>query len=383
MDAAKGDYVTKANGLTSVFVKQCRQAGVYRDGQGLMLRVEPTGTKRWVLRITVRGKRRDVGIGSAKDVSLVEARDRAFELRRMAREGKDPVSAQRATRTSVPTFADAAEIVHRQRLKGCSNGKHRDQWINTLRAHAFPAIGNKPVSEITTADVLAVLTPIWLTKHETARRVRQRIHEVLEWAAVAGYFDGANPAIGVGAGLPRQPNGNRHFEAMPYTDVPAFVRKLSVGAPGEIVRLALEFLILTAGRTNEVVAARWSEIDLDSSTWTINSGQPHEGAPRASCAFVSTVSGTATACERIAAKGRTHFSGPAGQATFQHGDGDADATARTIGDGAWIPVIISGLGSRKHELSKGAVRGRACPRRRKPGSAPVHAAIARQLPQAA
>jgi integrase len=266
--------VAKANALTSIFVKQCRRAGVYRDGQGLMLRVEPTGTKRWVLRITVRGKRRDVGLGSASDVSLVDARDRAFELRRLARDGVDPVGAQRAARTTIPTFAEAAAMVHRQRLKGWSNGKHRDQWINTLRDHAFPEIGDKLVSEISTADVLAVLTPIWLTKHETARRVRQRTRAVLEWAAVAGHREGTNPAVNVGAGLPRQPDqARRHFEAMPYADVPAFIRKLRPVANGEIVRLSLEFLILTAARTNEVTGGRWTEIDMDEAAWTIPVGR--------------------------------------------------------------------------------------------------------------
>jgi integrase len=263
-----------------VFVKQCRQAGVYRDGQGLLLRVGPTGAKRWVLRITVRGKRRDVGIGSAKDVSLVEARNRAFELRRLAREGKDPVSAQRAARTSVPTFKDAATRVHCQRIKGWSNGKHRTQWINTLRDHAFPFIGNKPVSEVCTADVLNVLTPIWLTKHETAKRVRQRVRAVLEWAAVAGYRDGVNPADTVSSGLPRAPRQEHHHEAVPYQQVPRFVQTIRQSSSSEIVRLALEFLILTAARTGEVIGARWSEIDIKNDIWIIPVTRMRKGIPR-------------------------------------------------------------------------------------------------------
>jgi Arm DNA-binding domain len=124
--------MAKANALSAVFVKQCRKPGVYRDGQGLILRVESTGTKRWVLRVTLRGKSRDIGLGSANDVSLIEARDRAHELRRLVRDGIDPIGAQRAARTTIPTFAEAAEIVHRQRLKGWSNGKHRDQWLSTF-----------------------------------------------------------------------------------------------------------------------------------------------------------------------------------------------------------------------------------------------------------
>jgi integrase len=265
--------MAKANALSAVFVKQCRKAGVYRDGQGLILRVEATGTKRWVLRVKIRGKSRDIGLGSAKDVSLVEARDRAHELRRLVRDGTDPVGAQRAARTTIPTFAEAAELVHRQRLKGWSNGKHRNQWLSTLRDHAFPVIGATAVSEISTADVLTTLTPIWLTKPETARRVRQRIRAVLEWAIVAGHRKEANPAISVGAGLPRQGDRGRHFEAMLYADVPAFVRKLRAGASGEIVRLALEFAILSAARTGEVIGACWPEISFKETTWVVPAGR--------------------------------------------------------------------------------------------------------------
>ncbi len=213
-------------------------------------------------------------------MSLVEARNRAFELRRLAREGKDPVSAQRAARTSVPTFKDAAKTVHRQRINGWSNGKHRTQWINTLRDHAFPFIGNKPVSEISTADVLTVLTPIWLTKHETAKRVRQRIRAVLEWAAVAGYREGVNPVDTVTSALPRPPRQERHHEAVPYEDVPRFIQTIRQSPSSEVVRLAFEFLILTAARTGEVIGARWSEIDIKNDIWIIPVTRMRKGIPR-------------------------------------------------------------------------------------------------------
>jgi Arm DNA-binding domain len=125
--------VTKPNALTAVFVKQRREPGVYRDGQGLLLRVERSGAKRWVLRITIRGRCQDVGLGSARDVSLQEAREKAAERRRDAREGRDPVAAQRASRTKIPTFTEAAEKVHEQQRAAWGNGKHVDQWLNTLR----------------------------------------------------------------------------------------------------------------------------------------------------------------------------------------------------------------------------------------------------------
>jgi integrase len=263
--------VAKANALTAVRVKECRHPGVYRDGQGLLLRVEPNGAKRWVLRVTFRGKRHDIGLGSARGVSLQEARERAAERRKDVREGRDPVAAQRAVRSTIPTFAEATAIVHEHHREGWANGKHVEQWINTLRDQAFPIIGDKPISEITAADVLAVLSPIWLSKPETARRVRQRIRVILEWARVAGHRDGngINPADAVGAGLPRQSRKTEHFASVPYTELPQLVSRARASSGSGVVRLAFEFLILTAARTGEVIGAHWTEMDLSDATWTI------------------------------------------------------------------------------------------------------------------
>ena len=261
--------MARVNLLTAVFVKQCHRPGVYRDGQGLLLRVDQRGAKRWVHRVTIRGSRRDVGLGSAKTVSLQNARDRAADLRKAAREGRDPVAAQSATRSTIPTFAEAARIPHEQHREGWANGKHVEQWINTLRHHAFPLIGGKLVSEITASDVLCVLSPIWLAKPETARRVRQRIRLVLERARVAGHRDGINPADAVGAGLPRQSRKTEHFASVPYAEVPELVRRSRVSSGSGIVRLAFEFLVLTVGRTGEVIGARWIEINFKEATWTI------------------------------------------------------------------------------------------------------------------
>lgn len=259
------------NRLTAVFVKQCRKPGKYRDGLGLTLCVFETGAKRWVLRLTVRGRRREVGLGSAHEVTLQEARDRAADLRKAAREGKDPVAAQRAARISVPTFKEAAEQEFERRSAGWSGGKHPDQWINTLRQHAYPAIGDLLVSDISERDIFRVLSSIWITMPETARRVRQRIRVVLESARAAGHRDGINPADTVRSALGRQPKRSKHHPAIPFAEVPAFVRRLQ-GANGDaLVRLAFEFLILTAARTNEVRGARWDEIDTQTATWTIPS----------------------------------------------------------------------------------------------------------------
>jgi integrase len=169
------------------------------------------------------------------------------------------------------TFQAAAEAVHAHRNPAWRNGKHSDQWINTLRTYAFPVIGMRPVADVQSSDVLSVLTPIWLTKPETARRVRQRIRVILDWAVAAGHRPAnlINAADAVRAGLPKQSHRPRHHKAVPWREVPDFVASLRATPNSEAVRFALEFLILTAARTSEVLRARWSEINLESATWTI------------------------------------------------------------------------------------------------------------------
>ena len=204
-----------------------------------MLRVFEGGAKRWVVRLTVNGRRRDVGLGSAADVSLVDARERAADLRKAAREGRDPVAVQRASRTAVPTFRLAAEQEHMRRYPSWRNEKHGGQWINTLKQHAFPRIGYLLVSDVTAGDLLKVLSPIWITKAETARRVLGRIRVVLEHARVAGHREGLNPADDVRAGLPKQPKRSKHHAAVPYAEVSGLVRRLHASnGRGEVTFVA-------------------------------------------------------------------------------------------------------------------------------------------------
>lgn len=274
--------------LTSVRVNSLSVAGRYGDGNGLYLVVDPSGAKRWVLRTVVHGKRRDIGLGGLRLVSLAEARMKAHEYRRLAREGGDPIEARRQAKATVPTFAEAARSTLEQRRAGWKDEKHPSQWINTLTKYVFPVMGEKRVNQIETADVLRALSPIWLSKPETARRVRQRISTVLDWAKVAGYRSGDNPVEGVGRGLPRQNEKRGHFDAIPYVDVPQFVRKLSDVPTSEFARLGFEFLILTAARTSEVLKAQWTEVEFDNAVWTIPAARMKAGrehrvplAPRA------------------------------------------------------------------------------------------------------
>ncbi|CCB65248.1 site-specific integrase [Hyphomicrobium sp. MC1] len=260
----------KKKGLTALFVEKVRTPGRYGDGNGLMLVVDQSGASRWVLRVQTNGRRRDIGLGGTSVVSLSEARDLAHEIRRKAKAGLDPVAVRRAERQGVPTFEDCAKIVHAANLKTWRNGKHTDQWLNTLEAYAFPVIGKRPVNKVETGDILKILMPIWTDKAETARRVLQRLRTVLDHATAAGHRSGENPCRIAAIGLPKQGSSVKHFAALPYADLPAFLTKLR-GADDHdpIIKLALEFLILTAARSGEVRGAPPLEFDLRAKLWTI------------------------------------------------------------------------------------------------------------------
>lgn len=164
-------------------------------------------------------------------------------------------------------FRDAAKSVHQEHKAAWKNGKHRAQWINTLESYVFPALGDRRVADIEGPAIRDVLAPIWLTKPETARRVRQRIASVLDWACAKGFRETEAPMRSVARGLPRQPRRLRHFKALPFKEVPAFIWGLHERLSGG--RLALEFLILTAARSGEVRGCCWNEIDLDKKLWTV------------------------------------------------------------------------------------------------------------------
>ena len=252
--------------------------GRHPDGGGLYLEVRESraavgnGAKpkafaaSWTVRMQVAGKRRDFGLGSLDKVPLATAREKRDEIRQQFAAGVDPVL-ERKKAAGVPTFQKAAEQVHKERVKGWANGKHREQWIATLRTYAFPKIGALPVDEVGSGHILEVLTPIWLEKPETARRVKQRIGAVLDWAFGKGWREAEAPMRALGKALPKNDAGAGHFTALPYADVPGFMASLrqreGMGA------LALEALIFTAARSGEIRLATWAEIDLDKGLWSI------------------------------------------------------------------------------------------------------------------
>lgn len=258
-----------SNGLTAVFVRQKKAPGRYGDGSGLYLVVDPSGAARWVLRVMCNGRRRDIGLGGTANVSLAEARDEAHALRKLAKRGEDPVAARRSLREGVPTFEQCARTVHKNRKSTWRNGKHAEQWIKTLELYAFPTIGKTAVNRIGTGEIIKLLLPIWTKKSETARRVLQRVSTIIDYATAEGMRSGENPCRVAVFGLPKQTDEVEHFIALPYADVPGFIKKLRASNAADITKLAFEFLILNASRAGEVRLAPKAELDFEKALWTI------------------------------------------------------------------------------------------------------------------
>jgi integrase len=264
------DSWTDAMGkLTARKVETAKPGGKYGDGGGLQLSVASTGAKKWVLRFLWQGKAREMGLGSYPEVGLAEAREKAIAGRRLARSGVDPIAERKQDRR-VPMFGELADEVVAEQSKGFRNEKHKAQWRTTLATYAA-SLRARPVDEITTEHVLAVLKPIWSAKAETASRLRGRIERVLNAGKAKGYRSGENPAAWRGHLenlLPKRQRLTRgHHAAMPYADLPAFVGRLR--ERDAVAALALEFAILTAARSGEVLGVRWREIDFEVRVWTI------------------------------------------------------------------------------------------------------------------
>ena len=264
---AKGKH--PVNALTAMRVSRLSTPGRYADGSGLHLVIDKSGAKRWVLRTVVRGRRRDMGLGGVRTVSLAQARLTAQRYRAIARSGGDPLEERRRESKAIPTFEKAAITVHAGLEPSWRNAKHAAQWINTLKRHAFPLIGPRPVSQITSADVLRILAPIWTAKPETAKRISQRISAVIRWARASEFYTGDDPVEAALAGLPRQIHDVQHHESLHFDHVPDLVRKLRVCTAKPESKLALEFLILTAARTIEVLGAKWDEVDFEKRLWVV------------------------------------------------------------------------------------------------------------------
>jgi integrase len=265
--------------LTARRVETEKRPGMHADSGNLYLRIGGSGAKSWVFRYSLGGRRRDMGIGACALVTLTEARDIAIDLRRSVRQGIDPIEQRRHDRAAAAvkqvkgvTFSEAATRYVEAHRAAWTNAKHQYQWDQTLGSYINPLIGELDVSKIDTAAVLKVLQPIWITKAETATRVRGRIERILDYAVSSGLREGENPARWKGHLdnlLPKRSKVARvvHYAALPYRQMAEFMVDLK--ARESVAARALEFAILTCGRTGEVLGAKWTEFDLEQRIWTV------------------------------------------------------------------------------------------------------------------
>ena len=274
----KGHHPNKA--LSAAFCRTVARPGRYCDGNGLYLHVEPSGARRWVQRLVIRGKLRALGLGSFALVPLSEARERALANRRVARAGGDPrVGEHRAY--GVPSFEEAVDkvlAIHGAAWK--AGGKNAQRWRATLHAYAYPHLGGKSIDRVTTADVMTVLLPIWTRKHATARQVLQRISAVMKWAMAQGYRNDNPAGEAITAALPKRPVAVRHQRALPHGGVCGAIETVRDSAAWPGLKLVFEFRVLTATRSTEVRLATWGEMNIGALTWTIpadrmKTGQKH------------------------------------------------------------------------------------------------------------
>jgi integrase len=275
---------TRAHGmhrLSPAFVRRCTKPGVYFDGGGLRFRVYPNKTRLWVMRIVVGGRRRDISLGAFPSIPLADARSQAEVIRKAVAQGRDPTPQKRPAdalsshpRASMrederSTFEQSWRAFWAAKEPQLSNGKHRDQWVTTMKTYVLPHIGHRPVADVTPSEVIQLLTPIWHTKEETARRVLQRIDAVFMSAITRQLREKVSPCLGVARELGNRRISRAHYAALPHAEVPAFLTRLRTRRGPLASRLAFEFLILTATRSGETRGATWAEIDLADRCWTI------------------------------------------------------------------------------------------------------------------
>jgi integrase len=265
--------------LSALKVNSLKARGMHADGGGLYLQITDTGAKSWIYRFTLNGRLRDMGLGSATDISLADARTRAAECRRLRSHGIDPIESRKQTREQATldaahsiSFRECAEAFIASHEASWRNDKHKAQWGSSLKMYAYPPFGRISVQTIDTALVMKALQPIWGTKTSTAARVRGRIERVLDWASARGYRKGDNPARWRGhlenlLPVPTKIAKVKHHNALPFANMPDFVKKLR-SQPG-VAALGLEFLILTGTRTSESLLAQWDEIHEATAIWTI------------------------------------------------------------------------------------------------------------------
>ncbi len=269
------------NKLNAARLRTLTKPGTYGDGAGLYLQVRGPANRSWLYRFKLHGKPRLMGLGTAVDVSLAEARDAAAAARKLVKQGVNPIEQRRATRAEGAaqaslTFAQVAEAYITAHERSWRNAKHRQQWRNTLDTYAAPILGKLPVAQVKVGDVMRVLEPLWHDKTETASRLRGRIEAVLDYATARGWRAGENPARWRGHLDNLLPARSRvakveHHAALPWREIGTFMAVLA--EQEGVSALALRFAILTAARTGEAIGVRWSEIDMAEAVWTVPAGR--------------------------------------------------------------------------------------------------------------
>ena len=253
--------------LSATRVKALKEPGRYSDGGGLHLYISKAGRKSWVLRITIDGRRRDIGLGGFPSVSLAQAREKATDNRAAVAEGRDSLADKHVP--AMPTFKEAARAVHEANKPRWRNARHIASWMQTLERHAMPTLSNKPLDRIDRGDVLQVLTPIWTTRPETARRVRQRMRSVFRWGMAHGFME-TNPAgEAIDGALRPMPKLKAHLRALPYQEVGSALEIVEASQASIPAKLCLRFLSPHGCAPGEARAATWDEIDPIGATWTI------------------------------------------------------------------------------------------------------------------
>ena len=259
------------NELTALKVRKLDIPGRYADGNNLYLEIDKSGARRWTLRVTILGRRRDMGLGGVSTVSLEEARELAYQYKKIARSGGDPILERQKNKGLQTTLIHCAKKVHQINLPTWKNQKFAKQWFSSLEHHVFPTIGKLPISQVTSADILRVLTPIWNTKGDTAKKIKQRLRMIIKWARAQGYFQGDDPVELAEQALPKQLKSDDHHKSLEFEKLPEMISNLRKSKISLPTKLALEFTILSACRTNEVLNAKWEEIDLTKLVWSIPS----------------------------------------------------------------------------------------------------------------
>ena len=262
--------------FTTATAKSLAKPGMYRADPTLYLAIAPGGSKSWIQRITIDGKRRDLGLGPFPVISLAKARERAFANRVAIADGRDPLAEKRKAR--VPMFQEAAKRTYEANRPRWRSEKVAKKWWQAMEKHAFPILGDMRVDRIGREDVLRVLTPLWTSRPEQARKVRQSIRSTLSWAQAHGLVEVNVAGDAINGALPAQPAVKEHLRALPYRQVGAALATVDASASSLSAKLAFRFTVLTAARSGEVRGATWNEIDIDAATWTIPANRMKAGA---------------------------------------------------------------------------------------------------------